>query len=155
MSGSNGNRPRLELGLGQSERVKLLKSPILGSSQYGEYFLYPVEVNGEERSFFATPEIHNQISDMKLGPGDTIILRKLAQQNGKRVNAKLMLEIVPKEPESEKSSAPQRREDNLKDMLLQCVLDAAEVVKQSGLQFDLDATQKLSVALLIARTRSY
>ena len=145
----------MELALGQSERVKLLKSPILGSSQYGEYFLYPVEVNGEERSFFATPEIHSQISEMKLGPGDTIILRKLAQQNGKRVNSKLTLEVVAKEPEREKSSAPQQREDNLKDILLQCVLDAAEVVKQSGMQFDLDATEKLSVALLIARTRAY
>jgi hypothetical protein len=32
---------------------------------------------------------------------------------------------------------------------------AAEAAKQSGLQFDLDATEKLSVALLIARTRAY
>lgn len=123
-----------------------------GSSAYGEYYLYPVEVNGEERSFFAPPEIHNQIGELKLGPGDTVILRKLAQQNGKRVNAKYVLEAVPKsveQPQPVQTSAS----DNLKNILLQCLNDASAVVQESGLQFDLDAIQKLSVALLIARTR--
>jgi hypothetical protein len=143
----------LELNLGQSERVKLLKSPILGSSQYGDYFLYPVEVNGEERSFFATPEIHNQISEMKLGPGDTIILRKLAQQNGKRVNAKLMLEIVSKEPKDETSAPPYPAADQLKELLLTCIRDAVEIAKEGGVQFSNDELQKLATTLFIQRTR--
>jgi len=112
-----------------------------------------VDADGEEKSFFATPEIHNQISEMKLGPGDTVMIRKLAVQNGKRVNAKMMLEVVSKE--QPKVEAPvQSSGDKLKELLLTCVLDAAEVVKDSGVQFSLEETQKLVGMLFIARSRN-
>lgn len=136
--------------------MKLLKSPLVGSSQYGDYYLYPVEVNGEERSFFATPEIHNQISELKLGPGDTVILRKLAQQNGKKVNAKWMLEVVQKasvEPRPTNVQPESTVSDNLKELLLQCINDAAEVIKSAGIQFSNDELQKLATTLFIQRSR--
>ncbi len=141
------------MNLGQSQQVTLLKPPHIGSSQYGEYYLYSVDADGEEKSFFATPEIHNQISEMKLGPGDTVMIRKLAVQNGKRVNAKMMLEVVSKE--QPKVEAPvQSSGDKLKELLLTCVRDAAEVVKDSGVQFSLEETQKLVGMLFIARSRN-
>ena len=45
--------------------------------------------------------------------------------------------------------------DNLKEILLRCAEDATDVGRQSEPQFDLDAVEKLSVALLIARKRAY
>lgn len=89
---------------------------------------------------------------MKLGPGDTIILRKLAQQNGKRVNAKLMLELVAKEPET--SSAPTRPvPDQCKELLLLCIRDAVDIMKEAEIQFSNDELQKLATTLFIQRTR--
>ena len=149
---NNGNRPKLELNLGQSQQVTLLKPPHIGSSQWGEYFLYPVDVDGEEKSFFATPEIHNQISEMKLGPGDIVMIRKLAVQNGKRVNAKMMLEVVSKEQPMVEAPV-QSSGDKLKDLLLQCVRDAADVVREAGIQFSNDELQKLATTLFIQRAR--
>lgn len=133
--------------------MTLLKPPHIGSSQWGEYFLYPVDVDGEEKSFFATPEIHNQISEMKLGPGDTVMIRKLAVQNGKRANAKMMLEVVSKEQPKVEATV-QSSGDKLKELLLTCVRDAAEVVREAGIQFSNDELQKLATTLFIQRTRN-
>jgi hypothetical protein len=126
-----------------------LKSPILGSSQYGEYYLYPVEVNGEERSFFATPEIHNQISELHLGPGDTVILRKLAQQNGKKVNAKLVLEVV-----SKVDVKPETTSDQLKDLMIQPMKEASEVVNAvPELGFRAEDARSIGLSIYISRTK--
>jgi hypothetical protein len=151
MGQNNGNKPKLELALNESATVTLLRDKVItGTSAFGEYHLIPVEHNGVEKSLFASAELANEISTLKLGAGDTITIQKLPYQVGKKVVSRLVL-IVPAKEETKKEPAG----DNLKEILLQCVLDAAEVVKQSGLQFDLDATEKLSVALMIARTRAY
>ncbi len=78
------------------------------------------------------------------------ILVKRVQANGKKGVTKIELSILGKAPEPQPLPSGG---DNLKELLLHCVKDAADVVRESGMQFDLDATQKLSVALLIARTR--
>jgi hypothetical protein len=149
MNGTNGNRPKLELSLGQSERVKLLKNPIVGSSQYGDYFLYPVEVNGEERSFFATPEIHQQISEMKLGPGDTIILRKLAQQNGKKVGAKWVLEVQQRQEQKSETMGSE-----LKALMLSSLRDAVEITHAiQGIPWRSEDIQKIGVAMYLSSSR--
>jgi hypothetical protein len=121
-------------------------NPVVGRSDFGPYYCYSVlSADGTELSFFATPEIHQVILEQKLGKGSQFILRRPAQTNGKK--PKLEIALIAKEE-------PTQVQDDLKDILLRCVQDAAEVVRQSGLQFDLDSVQKLSVALLIARTRA-
>jgi len=43
-------------------------------------------------------------------------------------------------------------EDSLRDMLLQCVVDADSIIKSAGVQVS-DELQKLATTLFIARTR--
>lgn len=45
--------------------------------------------------------------------------------------------------------------DNLKAILLQCVKDAAEVIRDSGIQLGNDELQKLATTLFIARSKGY
>ena len=81
------------------------------------------------------------------------MIRKLVVQNGKRVNSKFMLEVVSKE--QSKAEAPvQSSGDKLKELLLQCVRDAADVVKSAEIQFNDDELQKLATTLFIRRTRN-
>jgi hypothetical protein len=87
---------------------------------------------------------------LKLGQGDTIILRKIPIQNGKKLSSKLELSTVEKASES-----VQPPTDNLREILLNCIHDADYVAKNSGLQFSLDEIQKLATTLFIARSKAY
>jgi hypothetical protein len=64
-----------------------------------------------------------------------------------------MLELVAKEPEGEKSSVPQQPGDNLNQLLLQSIQDAAQIVKEAGIQFSNDELRRLATTLFIQRTR--
>jgi hypothetical protein len=44
--------------------------------------------------------------------------------------------------------------DNLKGILLQCVKDAAEVIRDSGIQLGNDELQKLATTLFIQRAKN-
>ena len=63
MSQNNGNnRPKVELSLNQEAKLTLTKDRCYeGSNSFGTYYLYSVEQDGQEKSFFATPDVHQQI----------------------------------------------------------------------------------------------
>jgi hypothetical protein len=145
----NGYPAKVDLQLDQQVQLRITRPVKIGANGKNPFYLYRVVdvQSGEEKSFFAEAEIHSIIEENRLGVGSEFLLKRVP--NGKRDSSRLELSITGKAPEAQSTSSG----DNLRAILLQCVLDAAEVVKQSGLQFDLDATQKLSVALLIARTR--
>jgi hypothetical protein len=62
----------------------LFDQPIIGQSTYGDYFLYSVR-NGDglEYSYFAPPEVHDQLKDLK--KGDIVLITKKVTQKGKKV----------------------------------------------------------------------
>src|SRR5689334_15254686 len=87
--------PKLELKLNESVCVKLLRDKAYeGSSNYGVYYLYAVEVSGVEKSFFAPEEIHQQIVAHGLKAGSEFTLKKVAAQNGKKINGQLVFEPI-------------------------------------------------------------
>ncbi len=156
MGQNNGNgtttRAKLEPEVNQEVRVRLLKDkPFTGENGYGKYYLYSVQDldDGEEKAFFAPAEIHQIIEEKKLPKGSEFIIKKVPYQNGKKIGSKLELSLVSVAA----PPPPVPQSDNLKQLLLDCILDAADIVKQAGIQFSNDELQKLATTLFIQRSR--
>jgi hypothetical protein len=138
-------------------KLKLLKDKCFeGQNSYGSYYLYSVEHGGIEKIIFLTPPIHNAIVEAKLTTGDEFILRKTAVQNGKKLTPQVSIEFLQR---IETVPAPQPAEpggskDNLKAIMLQCVKDAADIVRDSGVQLGNDELQRLAVTLFITRSKT-
>ncbi len=142
--------------------LRLLKDKCFeGQNSYGSYFLYTVEHDGIEKIIFLTPPIHNAIVEAKLTTGDEFILRKTAVQNGKKLTPQISIEFVERtatapipaavSATSVETAVPQ---DNLKAIMLQCVKDAADIVRDSGVQLGNDELQRLAVTLFITRSKT-
>ena len=58
---------------------------------------------------------------------------------------------VPASTRSVEGVAPK---DNLKAIMLQCVKDAADIVRDSGVQLGNDELQRLAVTLFITRSKA-
>jgi hypothetical protein len=158
MGTNNGNgtatqRAKLEPALNQEVRVKLLKDkPYTGENTRGKYFLYSVVdlASGEEKAFFAPDYIHAIILEKNLGKDSEFILKKVPFQNGSKISSKLEISLV-----SVTSKVPvSSQTDGLKEILLQCVKDAAEVIRSSGVQLGNDELQKLATTLFIQRAKN-
>jgi len=154
MGTNNGNgtqRPKLELEVGQEVQLKLIKDKCYqGKNSVGPYFLYSVQDldDGEEKAFFAPEDIHRVITDLKLGKDSVFNLKRV--KNGKPGSSKLELSLVNTQ------SIPSKGDpisDNLKQLLLQSIRDAVEIVKEAGIQFSNDELQKLATTLFIQRSR--
>ena len=142
---NNGNRPKLELVPNQPVKLKLLKpTPFTGENSRGIYYLYSVvDADGIELAYFASEEIHNLIQTNGLKSGSEIQLTK----KGKAVEFAIIGQSLPEQ-------APAPDADNLKAILLQCVKDAAEVIRDSGIQLGNDELQKLATTLFIQRAKA-
>jgi hypothetical protein len=144
MCGS-GTRPKLDLPPNQPVRLRLLKErPFTGENSRGKYYLYSV---GVELAYFASEEIHNLIQANKLKADSAIQLTK----KGKAVEFAIIGQATPEPiPPTASTNDP----DNLKAILLQCVKDAAEVIRDSGIQLGNDELQKLATTLFIQRAKN-
>jgi hypothetical protein len=148
-------KPKVELALNSEAKLTLTKDKCYeGTNSYGAYYLYSVEHEGEGKSFFATPEVHQQILESGIRSGDSFLLRKTAVQNGRKVMARLDFEVISKlaSPPSNGNGNGSRAADSLKEVLLQCVLDADSIIKSAGIQVS-DELQKLATTLFITRSR--
>jgi hypothetical protein len=146
MGQNNGTRPKLVLEPGEEALVTLIRdNPVVGRSDFGPYFCYSVlTADNTEMSLFATEAIHSVIQEKKLRKGSKFILRKPIQTNGKK--AAMEIALVAKE-----QAVPQ---DDLKTLLLQSIRDAADIVKEAGVQFSNEELQRLSVTLFLQRVRA-
>ena len=149
----NNGKPKVELNLGQETRLKLTRDKAyVGQNSYGQYYLYGVLENGEEKSFFASEEIHAKILEAGLHTGDEFLIRKKAVQNGRKVSAQVEFEVISKQAAPPSIGNGSHVDDSLRDMLLQCVVDADMIIKSAGVQVS-DELQKLATTLFIARSR--
>jgi len=154
-SNGNGMKPKVELALNSEAKLTLIKDKCYeGTNAYGAYYLYSVEQDGETKSFFATPEVHQAILESGIRTGDQFLLKKKAIQNGRKVMAKIEFEVISKKlalpPDGNGNGS--HVDDSLRDMLLQCVVDADSIIKSAGVQVS-DELQKLATTLFIARSR--
>ena len=151
----NGTRPKVELALNSEATLTLTKDKCYeGTNSFGTYYLYSVEEKGEPKSFFATPDVHQQILEAGLRTGDQFLVRKKAVQEGRKVMAKVEFEVILKQaaPPSNGNGNGSHVEDSLREVLLKCVVDADSIIKSAGFQVS-DELQKLATTLFIARTR--
>ena len=161
MEATNGKRPKVELKLNEEARLRLLKDRCFeGNNSFGPYFLYTVDHGGEEKAFFATSTVHQQILEDGLKAGDEILVRKVAVQNGKKVSSKLELEVLKKAEASTLTSTrtsgnEPAASDGLKALMERCVREAVEITRGiSGVAWQNEDVQKIASCLFIARSRA-
>ena len=154
------NLPKLELKLNESAQVRLLRDKCYeGENGFGKYFLYNVQHDNAEKSFFAPATIHEQIQRHGLKTGAEFILRKIGVQNGKKVNAELSFEPVHAEEESVPQPPPPTngavKPDAFKQIMQQSLQDAIDITKAvNTIPWQNEDIRSLSSCLFIARTKA-
>jgi hypothetical protein len=124
-----------------------------GQSAYGAYYLYSVEYEGSEHSFFAPVEVHQQIVQNHLKAGDEFRLSKVAGQNGKKITGQLIFEVETQQLPSNGNG--QVKKDELKEIMRLCIADAIDITKSFGnVPFQNEDIRAISSCLFIARTRN-
>jgi len=153
-------RRKLELQLNQPTEIELLyDDPVVGKSQYGDYFLYAVKTKESEFAFFAPEEIHQELQEYK--KGDKLIVTKLAAQRGTKLITKYVVESDVK-TNKEIKPTPEANEpgddieeiknqtDNLYSIMLNCYKDAFQIQKYLNGMVDIE---KIAITLFIARSK--
>ena len=95
------NKPKLDLQVNIPTTIKLLMDkPITGSNAYGNWYLFGVEHEGQEYSFFATEDVAKFAEENKLRKGDSLKVTKTFIKVGKKNQTSYQLEIVSKGQQS-------------------------------------------------------
>jgi hypothetical protein len=149
-------RKKLELELNVQKHLELLyDEPVVGQSKYGSYFLYVVKNGtGEEYSFFAPDEVHNEIKQLKKGNKFTIV--KLAEQRGTKIITKHVVTIHHSEikPQEALPSENIGNNSNTKDSYFEAMFasydDAMKVQEKLNGMVDVN---RIAITLFIARSK--
>lgn len=140
-------RKKLELQLNIPSSIELLyDKPTVGTSQYGEYYLYTVR-NGDgatEYSFFADATVHNKLKDLKKGA--KAVVTKIAEQKGNKL-------VVRYEVQTEEVISVDKpsTSDGFYEQMLQSCKDAMKIQTELGGMMD---AKSLAVTLFIARSKT-
>ncbi len=148
-------RRKLDLQLNQPTEIELLyDDPVVGKSQYGDYFLYAVKTKEAEFAFFAPEEVHSELQNLRRG--DKAIVTKSGMQKGSKLVTKYLIEVpelavkqpidqVKEEPALKQSNNP----DKFYDVMLTSYKDALQI--QSELNGMVDVS-RIAITLFIARS---
>lgn len=78
-------KEKLELQVNIPTTIKLLqKDPATGENNYGTWWLYNVECNGTEYSYFAPEKVVNILKENNVGLDDEVVITKKLIKNGKK-----------------------------------------------------------------------
>jgi hypothetical protein len=153
-------RRKLELQLNQPTEIELLyDEPVVGKSQFGDYFLYAVKTKEAEFAFFAPEEIHQELQAHK--KGDKVVVTKLAAQRGTKLITKYVVESnvavnkdIKRTPEeNEQGDAIEekpKQTDQLYSIMLNCYKDAFQIQTDLNGMVDIE---KIAITLFIARSK--
>ena len=140
-------KPKLELELNRPVKVEILQDqPLIGTSRFGEYYLYSVRNgNGEEYSFFPDKEVHEKLKDLKRG--DRVEICKKAEQK----NSKIITSYDVKILNNNSSSIPtQSNKDNYFETMLSSYQDAQKIQEELNGMVDVN---RIAITLFIARSK--
>lgn len=91
------NKPKLDLQVNIPATITLLMDkPVTGSNAYGNWYLFGVEHEGQEYSFFATEEVAKFAFENNLRKGDSLKVTKTLVKVGKKNQTSYQLEIIHK-----------------------------------------------------------
>lgn len=142
--------------MNQPTHLQLLyDTPITGESQYGKYYLYAV-LNGDgttEYSYFATPEVHKELKDLK--KGTEVEITKLAAQRGNKlfttIDVKVLKESKPVQQQAPTIEPSPRKGNSYLEAMQQSFRDANTLQQEfSGLN-----QNQIAVTLFIQRTKNF
>ncbi len=142
-------RKKLELELNKPCKIELMSDQcLIGTSRYGEYYLYNVRNGGnEELSYFADKEVHEKLKD--LHKGDKAEICKRAEQKGTKILTTFDVKILNGKS-SQTIIDKNLISDNYFDVMLASYRDALQIQDKLGTMID---TTKISICLFIARTK--
>lgn len=151
---------KLELQLNKPTEIELLyDEPVIGSSQYGEYFLYAVKSEGNEYAFFPPAEVHQELKSLRRS--DKAVITKLAAQRGTKLITKYVVDHC-KGANSDKSQKDEKptplennvnnhqQSDRLYDLMLASYKDAFQMQTDLNGMVDIE---KIAITLFIARSQ--
>jgi len=147
-------RPKLELEVNKPTEINLIyDDAITGKSQYGNYYLFAVQSNGAEYSFFSTSEVHSQLKNLK--KGDKAFITKRAVQKGSKLISDYVVEIPNKKEISTQSAenkelSGNKPPDRLYAIMLQSYRDAISISQELNGMAD---PEKMAITLFIARSK--
>jgi hypothetical protein len=122
----------------------LYDEPVVGNSRYGEYYLYVVKNGtGEEYSFFAPDEVHEQIKQLKKGAKFTIV--KLAEQRGTKIITKYDVTI-----DAALSDSGNNSKDSYFEAMFASYDDAMKIQEKLNGMVDVN---RIAITLFIARSK--
>jgi len=138
-------RKKLELELNKPCKIELMSDQcLIGTSRYGEYYLYNVRNGGnEELSYFADKEVHEKLKDLR--KGDKVEVCKRAEQKGTKIITSYDVKVLKNDSPPGNAS-----KDNYFDVMLSSYRDALQIQEKLGTMID---TTKISICLFIARTK--
>jgi len=148
-------RRKLELQLNQPTEIELLyDDPVIGKSQYGDYFLYAVKTQEAEFAFFAPEEVHSELLNLK--KGERAIVTKSAVQKGNKLVTKYLIEVpepgIKQTRETLKVEQPSKqdnKQDKFYEVMLTSYKDALQI--QTELNGMVDVS-RIAITLFIARS---
>jgi len=143
-------KPKLELELNKPVKIELMQDQcLIGTSRYGEYYLYGVRNGGsEELSYFADKEVHEKLKDLKRG--DKVEVCKRAEQKGTKVITKYDVKVEKKNIVSPVNELNKNTDDSFYDLMLTSCKDAVRIQNELGGLMD---AKSLAVTLFIARSK--
>ena len=151
----NGMKPKVELALNSEAKLTLTKDKCYeGTNAYGAYYLYSVEQDGESKSFFATPDMHQAILESGIRTGDQFLIRKRAVQNGRKVMAKVEFEVLSKQPAPSPNGNGNGHSDDFKALMKACVAEAVEITKEvNTIPWQNEDVRSIALTMFIQRAR--
>ncbi|MGA7720528.1 MAG: hypothetical protein WCA84_05050 [Ignavibacteriaceae bacterium] len=163
-------RNKLILPVNKSTTIKLLFNDCIeGSNQFGKFYMYAVEVDGEEYTFFPPAEVHDQLKLMH--KGEKAVITKLAVQRGSKVATAFEVRPENKVPPQPSTAAIESKDnkviedaevdkiidgafeettDNYYSVMLSCYTDAFRLQKELNGMIDIE---KAAITLFISRTK--
>lgn len=79
------SKPKLELQVNIPTTIKLLQSePATGENSYGKWYLYSVECEGSEYSYFAPEKVVKLLKENEVTVDDEVVITKKLIKNGKK-----------------------------------------------------------------------
>jgi len=154
-------RTKLELDVNKPTEITLLfDEAISGKSQYGEYHMYAVAVGDDEYSYFASAEVHEQLS--KLAKGDKAIITKLAAKRGSRIitsyevktdfdNNSAVDENINSLAQDNTKANFSFNDDGLYEIMLLSYRQALQITSELG---GLADPNRIAITLYISRTKN-
>ena len=138
-------KPKLELELNKPCKLELLQDQcLIGTSRFGEYYLYNVRNGGnEELGYFADKEVHEKLKD--LHKGDKVEICKRAEQKGSKIITSFDLKVLKNDSPTGNAS-----KDNCYETMLVSYQDALNIQEKLNGMVDVN---RIAITLFIARSK--